>query len=124
MPELEVVKDVGNNRILIKETGKNKTDTQPKYYLADSAKVDKFIKARKTLDSMNGLQKFLSGLMAITGGLIVGKNLKTLPIIGGIVSALAIYGICGLFDKYIDKKTKQISMKKHNVEEVQLNITV
>ena len=123
MPGLEIVRDVGNNKTLIKETENRKPAAPPKYYIADSGKVDNFIKSRKTLDSMDGLQKILSGVMALAGGILVGKNLKTLSIIGGIVSGLAIYGVCDLLDKFIDKKTKQISMKKHNVEEVQLSVT-
>ena len=121
MPGLEVVKDIGNNKTLIKDSGKNTSDAQTKYYIADSTKVDKFIKTKKNLDSMNSLQKLLSGLMAITGGILVGKSLKTMPILGGIISAFAIYGVCDLFDKFIDKKTKQINMKKHNVEELNLS---
>lgn len=118
---VDVVRNLGNNKVLIKE--KSGSDKKPveRYYIAQQENADKFIAQRKTLNTNNKFQHVMTYVMSAGIGLLVGAVVK-FGTLGKVLSGAGV-GLLALIssrkvDKMMDKRLQQHVMKNYDVEDV------
>lgn len=118
---VEVIKNLENNRVLIRE----KSGTQKKpveyYYAVPQENADKFVTQKKVLDKNRKFQKIMTYSLSAAIGLLVGAVVK-FGALGKTLSAVGT-GLIALLgsaktDKIFDKKMQQNVMKNYNAEDV------
>lgn len=118
---VEVVRNLGNNKVLIQE--KSGTEKKPveRYYVAPQENADEFIKRRRNAAVNNRFQRTMTYFMSAGIGLLVGTVLK-FGTLGKVLSGAGV-GLLALFsslkvDKMLDNRLQKNIMKNNNVEEV------
>ena len=118
---VEVVKNIENNRVLIKESSGSKRKPIERYYAVSAENSDKFVSQKKMLNSNRKFQKVMTYTLSALVGVLVGAVVKfgTLgKILSGVgVGAVALLGSLKT-DDMLNKKMNKAAMENYNAEDV------
>lgn len=118
---VEVVKNLENNKVLIREKSGTQKKPVERYYAVPQENADKFVTQKKVLDKNRKFQKIMTGSLSAAIGLLVGLVVKFGAFgktVAGLGTGLLALAGSTKADKIFDKKMQQNVMKNYNAEDV------
>lgn len=119
---VNVIKDAGDNKVLVSKKSISKNQAHEKLYLVDKDKSDKFVKQLKTNDTLNNTCDVMGVILSGTVAYQMGKNMKSGGIVGkvltGALTGLGTLVCCAKFDQLLRKTTEQNNLKLFKAQDV------
>lgn len=119
---VNIVKNVGDDKVLVSQNYVSKNKVHEKLYLADKDKADKFVKQLKYLDNNNNFMNLMSvGLGGAVGYLVssaLSKSSLPAKTAAGVLSGLGALALAVKADMILDKYFRKTSLKTFGAKEV------
>lgn len=120
--ELDVVRPLENQRVLISEKNTDKKgQVQERYYVLPAKNSDKFMKSLKNAKFNDSFQKSLSmGLVALLGisTALQIKASKGIRVVSGLAVSALTYFATKHIDSSMNKILRKLDLKQYKAEEV------
>ena len=120
--ELDVVRPLENQRVLISEKNTDKKGhVQERYYVLPAKNSDKFMKSLKNAKFNDSFQKSLSmGLVALLGisTALQIKASKGIRVVSGLAVSALTYFATKHIDSSMNKILRKLDLKQYKAEEV------